>query len=381
MRESIIATRTAAERSGPPQARAVIGFDGFVDTIVRAVDKREDFDHFTPIATMTAFGERIQRAAGLSTNIELVPTTVKLGGNGPIMTQALLNVGLAITYVGSIGRDGIHPVFQQLADRCTTYSITDPGETIAVEFTDGKVMLGQTETMKDITWEALEAKVGFEGLARMVGESDLLALVNWTMVPHMTDIWRKFIDRLLPALPVRHPKPWFFVDLADPEKRKPHEIAEAVRLLSGFRSHFRTVLGLNRKEATEVSEALGLKLSVPAADADLATLVPALAAELQLDGIVVHPVDEAAAVFDDEFTSVPGPYTSQPFLTTGAGDNFNAGFCTGLVLGLKPRDALILGNAVSGFYVRQGRSPSWHELLDFLDIWAEHTGQDFDLPA
>lgn len=378
MRESLIATRKAAARSGPPSARALIGLDGFVDTIVRAVDKREDFDRFTPIETMAAFGERIKRAAGLSTNIELVPTTVKLGGNGPIMTQALLEVGLDVTYVGSLGRESIHPVFQDLVSRCAAvHSLTDPGETIAVEFTDGKVMLGQTETMKEITWEALESKVGRETLVRLVRESDLIALVNWTMIPHMTAIWQAVVDRVLPEVPVREQKPWLFVDLADPEKRKTAELAAALRLLTSFRTHFRTVLGLNRKEATEVSKALGLNLSVPAAEADLAELLPALAESLRLDGVVVHPVDRAAAVFGTEFTSVPGPYTSRPFLTTGAGDNFNAGFCTGLVLNLSPRDALTLGNATSGFYVRHGRSPSWHELLDFLDLWAQHAGEEF----
>lgn len=377
MRESLIATRTAAERSGPPKGRAMVGFDGFVDTIVRAVDKREDFDHFTAIATMAAFGERIKRAAGLSTNIELVPTTVKLGGNGPIMTQALKEAGFDVTYIGSLGREAIHPVFQDLAAGSTTYSVTDPGATIAVEFTDGKVMLGQTETMKEISWDTLEKKVGLDQLAHLVNESDLIALVNWTMVPHMTDIWRSFLERLLPTLPVRTPKPWFFVDLADPEKRKPEEVAEAVRLLPSFRSHFRTVLGLNRKEATEVSQALGLDLPIPAAEADLATIVPALAEELQLDGLVVHPVDQAAAVFDNEYVSVKGPFTSNPFLTTGAGDNFNSGLCTGLVLGLSPKDALTLGNAVSGFYVRNGRSPSWSELLNFLDLWAQHADEEF----
>ena len=62
-----------AWRVGPP---ASLWLDNR-RTIVRAVDKREDFDRFTPIETMAAFGERIKRAAGH--NHELMPTTVKLG--------------------------------------------------------------------------------------------------------------------------------------------------------------------------------------------------------------------------------------------------------------------------------------------------------------
>ncbi len=42
---------------------------------------------------MTELAQRIGEAAGLSTNLELVPTQVKLGGNGPIMANALSRNG------------------------------------------------------------------------------------------------------------------------------------------------------------------------------------------------------------------------------------------------------------------------------------------------
>lgn len=377
MRDLVISTRAAALKAGPPRHGALVGFDGFVDTIVRAVDKRIDFDTYTPIQTMAAFGERVLRAAGLSTNIELVPTTVKLGGNGPIMANALRAAGLRVTYIGSLGKEAIHPVFQELAAACPTYSIADPGMTTAIEFTDGKLMLGTTQSLKDITWDAIVQAVGLEGLRRMLREVDLVALVNWTMIPYMTDIWRRLSSELLPTLPVREPKPWFFVDLADPEKRRPEELVEALEHLKAFNTHFRTVLGLNRKEATEVSNALRLSLSRPADQADLAEIVPAIAGRLGVYGVVCHPVDRAACSFQGAYSMALGPHTTRPFLTTGAGDNFNAGFCLGLVLGLTPEQALVTGTATSGFYVRKGYSPSWQELIDFLGLWAEHFGEEF----
>jgi hypothetical protein len=36
-----------------------------------------------------------------------------------------------------------------------------------------------------------------------------------------------------------------------------------------------------------------------------------------------------------------------------------------------------LGKALSGFYVRQMRSPSWDELVDFVALWAEKHGKEF----
>ena len=126
----------------------------------------------------------------------------------------------------------------------------------------------------------------------------------------MTAIWQAVVDRVLPEVPVGT-EALAFVDLADPEKRKTAELA-APRLLTSFRTHFRTVLGLNRKEATEVSKALGLNLSVPAAEP---TWPNCCRPWRKVCGstVVVHPVDRAAAVFGTEFTSVPGPYTSRPF--------------------------------------------------------------------
>jgi sugar/nucleoside kinase (ribokinase family) len=92
---------------------------------------------------------------------------------------------------------------------------------------------------------------------------------------------------------------------------------------------------------------------------------------------MVHPVAEAGAYLEGEYYHVQGPFTSKPRLTTGAGDNFNAGFCLGLMLKLKVEQCLALGKALSGFYVRQMRSPSWDELVDFVALWAEKHGKEF----
>ena len=78
-----------------------------------------------------------------------------------------------------------------------------------------------------------------------------------------------------------------------------------------------------------------------------------------------------------QFYHVEGPYTSNPRLTTGAGDNFNAGFCLGQLLGLAPQQCLVTGTGTSGFYVRNMRSPRFSELMDFLELWSENVGQDF----
>src|ERR1043166_4767291 len=99
----------------PSKFQALIGLDGFVDNIIDVVDKRTDSTNYTRVDTISALAERIGRAAGLSSNLELVIRQMKLGGNGPIMANAMLEAGFPVTYIGNVGRDSIHPVFADMA--------------------------------------------------------------------------------------------------------------------------------------------------------------------------------------------------------------------------------------------------------------------------
>ena len=86
------------------QLTAFVGLDGFVDEIIHVVDKRADATHFTRVPTIAKYAERLAAAAGRSTNVEMVSVLTKLGGNGPIMANALASFDLQVTYLGKIGR-------------------------------------------------------------------------------------------------------------------------------------------------------------------------------------------------------------------------------------------------------------------------------------
>ena len=76
-----------ASRAG--QMTAFIGLDGFVDEILHVVDKRDSGVKYSRLATIGGLADRLAAAAGRSTNVELVCQMTKLGGNGPIMANAL----------------------------------------------------------------------------------------------------------------------------------------------------------------------------------------------------------------------------------------------------------------------------------------------------
>src|SRR5258706_9421598 len=87
---------------------AFVGVDGFVDEILHAVDKRESADKYSRVPTIAKFAESLAAAAGHSTNMELVSQFTKLGGNGPIMANALASFGLKVTYLGILGYPNLH---------------------------------------------------------------------------------------------------------------------------------------------------------------------------------------------------------------------------------------------------------------------------------
>jgi hypothetical protein len=355
----------------PSNEKVVIGLDGFVDEILHVVDKRMNVNEYERLKTMKEYGERIVKAAGLSTNIEMVIIQEKLGGNGPILSNALVNYGLGLTYIGSIGYPHIEKVFEPMVERCKAYSVAQPGHTDAIEFEDGKIMVGKHYTLKDVNWENIKKIIGVPKLIELINDSKLFGLENWTMLPFMSEIWKGLLEEVLPKLDNSKGKRLVFFDLADPEKRTNADILEAIELINKFSTYFNVILGLNLKEATEISEVLGLK--VPMDDSDkinLKELVEQVAQKLGLYCLVVHPTEEASTVIDGKYYNAIGAYTPKPKLTTGAGDNFNAGFCLGQILGVSPEQSLILGVGTSGYYVRNAKSPTFEELQGFLKDWS-----------
>jgi sugar/nucleoside kinase (ribokinase family) len=355
------------EKEDPKKLNLLIGFDGFIDEIVHVVDKRLDSENYSRIETISALAKRIGRASGLSTNIELVPITKKIGGNGPIMANAMARHNPKLTYIGALGMPLIDEVYADLQEHAALITLAQSGHTDALEFDDGKLLLGKTASLSEITYDNLIENVEKDRLIDLLSEADLFASVNWSMITNMTDIWRRMVQNILPLLKPRKKRPVFFVDLADPEKRKPQEIIEALELLKDFKSHFYVILGLNKKEAYDVGAILPVEITEASS---LEELNRALYGYLDIDAVVIHPVDASTCVVNGNFYKEKGPFVKKPKLTTGAGDNFNAGFVLGILLGLDPDQSLLVGMATSGYYVRQAKGPNYHELLAFIEEWA-----------
>jgi len=350
-----------------PGLRALIGLDGFVDEIIAVVDKRTDFESFDRVPTIGRLAEKIAAASGRSSNYELVVQRMKLGGNGPIMANALASVGLDVTYIGNLGFPVLHPVFEEFSKRAKVICIAEPGHTDALEFDDGKLMLGKITTLNEISWQTLLARIGLTKLKELAAGAALIGTVNWTMIPCMNDLWlhlREDVFKALPA-PEGRGRRKLFVDLADPEKRTSQDIAVAMKLLTAFQLHVDVILGLNLKESCAILEVLGL--AVPAdAEAAIEPTAAAIRQKLGLACVVIHPRGGAAAATAAESASCIGPFVQQPKISTGAGDHFNAGFCLGRVLDFSLAESLCTGVGISGYYVRNAASPTGPQLAQFI---------------
>jgi sugar/nucleoside kinase (ribokinase family) len=338
----------------------VVGFDGFVDEIIHVVDQRKNDLEYERIPDIKAFSDRIASVAGLSANLELVPTQTKLGGNGPIMANAIISQGHSVSYIGAIGKHYIHPVFREFADACkSVFSLTEPGHTDALEFYDGKLMLGKMNNMVEVSFENLLEKLPMAELKALLADTDLIAFTNWTMLSNLNGIITEF-GKIIKTL---DKKPLIFLDLADPKKRTQDDIRGVLDIISQIPAE--TILSMNLSESTIISLVLGIK------EDQLIARASQIREKLGIYGIVIHPTNGAAISTQKENRWIDGPYTAKPKLTTGAGDNFNAGFCNAWLAGMEPSECLALGVCSSGYYVRNAGSASRDELRSFLKEWID----------
>ncbi len=354
----VVGKALAGMKAFDARKHLVIGFDGFVDEIIHVVDKRTSPLEYQRIKDINSFSERIASVAGLSANIELLPIHTKLGGNGPIMANAIIEQGHDVTYIGALGKPHLHPVFESFASKCRkVISLTGPGYTDALEFYDGKIMLGKMNNLMEVNYVNLLEELSHNEVEDLLREVDMVAFTNWTMLANLNSIIKAF-SKIIGTL---DKKPRVFLDLADPKKRTNEDIREVLDLIAGLPTE--TILSMNLSESTIISLELGIK------EDDILQRAIQIRQKMDVAGIVIHPVNGAAISHPQGNLWLEGPYTSTPQLTTGAGDNFNAGFCNAWMADLEPGQCLAVGSCSSGFYVRNARSASRKELLEFMEQW------------
>lgn len=348
----------------PPRA-VVVGFDGFVDEMVTLVAERQSLEAFTPVPDIATFGALVSSAAGHSSLREIVVHDIHPGGCAVNLGDGLAALGNPVDCYATLG-EPVHPAFSATLARFRK-SVSwgrEPGRTIAFEFSDGKLMFSSVRQLAEFTPADVQARLSNGEYAASCRDAALIALTDWTLYPHMTGVWDLLAAEVFSRLEHRTP---FFIDLVDPSSRSEADLLGMTRLLPRLESCGDVTLGLNGNEANILARLLKLPEAADAAQS--AVLAMKLRGVLGISRVVIHWTRFAVESGPQGNAEVEGPFCEAPLKSTGAGDRFNAGYIRGLTAGADPETCLRLACGVSGFFVRNARSPSQAELLKFLADW------------
>lgn len=212
--------------------------------------------------------------------------------------------------------------------------------------------------MIKIDFDSLTSAVPVSQLLEMFEKADMLAFFNWSELPGSTSIWQGCLREIFPKLTGRKR---LLLDLSDCSQRPEREVQEAGELIREFSGYLDTVLSLNQNEAETLAKSLKITFEENAA------LAAELRKRLACEMVVIHLLDRAFCASEAGVVCHVGRQIQEPRLSTGGGDNFNAGFAFALFQGMSPEEALMVANGVSGFYVSQGRSPDREELATWME--------------
>ncbi|GAA4407079.1 hypothetical protein GCM10023187_27280 [Nibrella viscosa] len=363
--QSLIDRLRTAEPHSPH--KAFVGIDGYVDKIQKVVRaKRPDGnDYFDQISELA---DLLQTLAGKSGQIELVTLATKIGGNAPIMAQALASLGVSNRCVGTLS----DPVFEQMHRGCELVSLGPPAETNALEFGDGKLIFSEVTVFDRLRWSFVAGQIGLDTLQQQYADSQLVAFVDWANLPHSNELWEQYHRAVVSQAPANPDRQLFF-DLCDPTKRSTESIQQALAIVAQYASYGNVTLGMNENEARRIYLALnnhspadGFRLAQTPGLHDIAQFIRE---KTGIPTVMIHPVDCSLVATAEGVLEVAGRLVTYPKVLTGGGDNLNAGYCWGLLHGFGLCDCLLLGMATSGAYIQNGASPTPADLIAYLDQW------------
>ncbi len=342
--------------------KVITGFDGFIDRIKRPVSSRKG-DTVEMFRTIEEFAERLKAAAGKSCQVEMVTQKAKAGGNAPILAETLSRAGVTCLCIGAMGYPDLHEVFTSPERTYRVISLLKPGKSDAIEFEDGKIIFSDLSVFDHYNWKYVRMTAGIEVLRREADETDLFVFADWANLPHAADIWQGMLDDVI--RPAGRTDRHFLFDLCDPTRKTDYQIKKVLDLISLFSDFGKVTLGLNENETLRIFNQL---YGSDAEDIRLAG--GRIFSNMTIETMVVHPTDRCILFGREGVTELPGFVVKEPRVLTGGGDNLNAGYCLGLLIGLGPVQAAILGMASAGAYIRNGFAPGSHDICAYLKQWS-----------
>lgn len=354
-----------------------LGFDGYLDLLYSIVKSRSDAINWDRMESMKEFGTLIIDIAGSSANIERVLKKRIFGGFAPNTSRALNALGVKTILVAALGRPDLSQYYKS-SSLVESISIANPGETLGLEFDDGKIMITDFEPILNINPETLMKSVSKSKLIDYINKSNILGFGHWALVPHLNDIWDYFLDSLFPSVTDKKSK-LFFVDIADITKRSKEDINEMIAILQKVDQEIPVMLTVNDREAIRLSQILRNVKPITPKKENIKDFVKGgrlINDEINLSYFVIHsPHFATISTYSDHYWITEG-YTSTPKFTVAAGDHFNSGVALSLATKMTPPESILIGNALTAIFVRTGFSPSFNQLIQYIERYMEFVLED-----
>lgn len=354
-----------------------LGFDGYLDLLYSIVKSRSDAINWDRMESMKEFGTLIIDIAGSSANIERVLKKRIFGGFAPNTSRALNALGVKTILVAALGRPDLSQYYKS-SSLVESISIANPGETLGLEFDDGKIMITDFEPILNINPETLMKSVSKSKLIDYINKSNILGFGHWALVPHLNDIWDYFLDSLFPSVTDKKSK-LFFVDIADITKRSKEDINEMIAILQKVDQEIPVMLTVNDREAIRLSQILSNVKPITPKKENIKDFVKGgrlINDEINLSYFVIHsPHFATISTYSDHYWITEG-YTSTPKFTVAAGDHFNSGVALSLATKMTPPESILIGNALTAIFVRTGFSPSFNQLIQYIERYMEFVLED-----
>lgn len=352
---------------------AFTGFDGFVDNIHQVVHKEEG-DKTVYFNAMPRFADHLQSMGSRGGSLETVARRKKIGGNAPVLSNTMATLGIQTHCLGAMGYPKIHPVFLKMHKLVEITSVIEPGENQVLEFRDAKLVLSEQNVFESYNWEYVKTHTGvFDQLQRIVTNTRLFALVDWANLPHASDIWEGFLNDMIRTTGKKDAL--FFFHLGDPYKMTRKKIGKTIELINQFAPHGKVTVSLNESEALRLWLVLnGHEPLYDLANAEVPPLEDVarfIFRVFDIDAVILRHPERTFVATEEKVFDIRGRRVERPRLLSGGGDNFDAGYCLGLLEGMDSQQCALLGIAASGAYIQNGYSPCVEDLIEYLKSWAD----------
>ncbi|MCL2216322.1 MAG: carbohydrate kinase family protein [Defluviitaleaceae bacterium] len=344
------------------KGKVTLGIDGFVDDVWEIVQVRNSPTDYVLYEQMKDFAKSVYDTGAGGYSNEIVRKRRGHGGFTAHAGEAVKNLGVDLTLVGMFGKDGntsIDTVFsKEFQDTCKIYSVWDAANCPIYEFTSGKILMMDLETVVNFDWDDLTAALSPEDLSAAYKDANLVGMGYWSMMNKFDNLVAKLCENTI------KPGTRVFFDFADIRKRTKEALMDMLGLLARLNDERPMSLSLNEHEAVILFSNLDRPFdwkNPEVADKDIGYVRQ----QLGLDEVIVHTPFFAVAATASEGTAVVRQrYCENPVLTTGAGDNFNGGYMSASAQkgSLNLHERLLVANATTGFYIRNGFAPNRSQL-------------------